>query len=257
MARASQLPLPPRTREFAMKKLVFLLLLVAVGGWHLYHRDPSIKAPTSGVKFDYVVRLTGDAGGKDRLPWLVALHGNGDTAGHFFDTALNQISVPARVVLIKGPLPYGTGKAWPWSPEDFETYGDAVHEAIVELTNRYPTAGEPVLLGFSGGGMMAWYQAARHGESYASVFAISGRLDEKQLGGTVVASDAPVYAWHGRGDSVVPVGGGKHAAKLLRASGMDVRFNEFEGGHLGIFQDVKLQITQQVERELDRAARQW
>ena len=29
--------------------------------------------------------------------------------------------MPARVVLIKGPLPYGTGKAWPWSPEDFET----------------------------------------------------------------------------------------------------------------------------------------
>lgn len=240
-----------------MKKLLFLLLLVAVGGWYLYSRDPSISAPTSGVKFDYVVRHTGDAGSKDRLPLLVALHGNGDTAAHFFDTALNQLSVPARVVLIKGPLPYGTGKAWPWSPEDFGTYGEAVHEAVDELARRHPTAGKPVLLGFSGGAMMAWYQAALHGESYSSVFAISGRLSEEQLGGAVVASDAAVHAWHGRGDSVVPVGGGKHAARMLRDAGTDVRFHEFEGGHLGIFQDVKLEVTQAVERELDRAARQW
>lgn len=240
-----------------MKKKILLLLLVAVGAWQLYTRDPSIKAPQSGVKFGYVVHVTGDAGGKDRLPMLIAMHGNGDTAGHFVETALNQISVPARVVALKGPLPHGTGDAWPWSPEDFEKYGSGVNEAINRLAERYPTAGKPVLLGFSGGAMMAFYQAARHGEDYTSVFAVSGRLNQQQLGGAIVASEATVHAWHGRGDSVVPIGGGKHAVAMLQTAGVDAQLHEFQGGHLGIFQDVKLEITQAVERELDRATREW
>jgi predicted esterase len=240
-----------------MKKKILLLLLIAVAGWQLYTRDPSIRAPMAGVKFGYVVRTTGNAGGDDRLPMLVAMHGDGDSAGHFFDTALNQISVPARVILLKGPMPHGAGDAWPWSPEDIEKYGAGVNEAIGRLTSRYPTSGKPVLLGFSGGGTMAYYQAARHGDEYASVFAISGRLDERQLGGPVVASKATVYGWHGTGDSVVPIGGGKNAVALLQTAGTNARLNEFEGGHLGIFQDVKLQITQAIERELDRAGREW
>ena len=240
-----------------MKKKLFLLLLVAVAAWQLYSRDPSIRAPEAGVKFGYVVRTTGDAGGKDRLPMLVAMHGNGDTAGHFFDTALNQLSVPARVILLKGPLSHGTGDAWPWSPEDFEKYGPGVNEAIERLSVRYPTAGDPVLVGFSGGAMMAYYQAARHGECYSGVIAVSGRLNEQQLGGAVKRSDATVLGWHGTGDSVVPIGGGKHAVAMLQHAGMDAHLYEFEGGHLGIFQDVKLEITQAIERELDRAAKDW
>jgi len=240
-----------------MKKKLLLLILVAVAGWQLYSRDPSIKAPEADVSFGYIVRISGESGGDDRLPMLIALHGNGDTAENFYETALNQVSVPARIILLKGPLPYGTGDAWPWSPEDFEKYGAGVNEAIDELSVRYPTAGDPVLVGFSGGAMMAYYQAARHGECYSSVIAVSGRLNEQQLGGAIVRSDATVLGWHGRGDSVVPIGGGKHAITMLQTAGVDAQLNEFDGGHLGIFQDVKLEITQAVERELARAATEY
>ena len=66
-----------------------------------------------------------------------------------------------------------------------------------------------------------------------------------------------MIGWHGTGDSVVPIGGGKHAVAMLQHAGVDARLHEFEGGHLGIFQDVKLEITQAIERELDRAAKDF
>lgn len=237
------------------KSLLVLLVAFAVVQW--WRQDLVVDVPGSDLEFGYIVEYTPGASKNARLPMLVALHGNGDNADHFHETALDALAMPARIILFKGPISYGTGKAWPWSPEDFAKYGDAFNGAVEQLELKYPTAGRPVLLGFSGGAMMAYYQAALHGETWSSVIAVSGRLTEEQLGGTVAVSTAVVHAYHGKSDSVVPIGGGKSAVRMLQSGGVSAELHEFDGGHLGIFKGMKAEITRAVERELEGAAAAW
>jgi len=231
-----------------MKKLLFIIL--AVGGATWWFKDPTVSVASSDVSFGYVVKYSGNAGRGDTLPMLVALHGNGDTAKHFYETALDQINVPARIILIKGPLSHGGGDAWPWTAADFARYGEPINEAIASLALKYPTVGKPVLLGFSGGGMMAYYQAIKHGDSYSYIFPVSGQLSNALLGDTSFRRGAKVYAFHGTKDNVISISGGREAINILRANGALVKLTEFDGDHHGIFTNMKTRITQAVEQKL-------
>jgi predicted esterase len=238
------------TREFTMKKLLLIFFVLASAFW--WFRESTIKVPSNDVSFGYVVKYSGHSTRHDTLPMLIALHGNGDTAKNFYETALDDISVPARIILLKGPISYGGGRAWPWSDADFAQYGKAVSQASELMADKYPTAGKPMLLGFSGGGMMAYYQAVNHGDTYSYIVAVSGQLPEARLGDEPTRPGAEVHAFHGKSDNVVALGGGKAAASLLQAKGVHVTLTEFAGGHLGIFTDMKSEITQTVDQQLER-----
>ncbi|MEC4677162.1 MAG: hypothetical protein VST69_00210, partial [Nitrospirota bacterium] len=210
----------------------------------------SIRVQSNDVSFSYIVKYSGDSGRGDALPLLVALHGNGDTADNFYDTALDQFNIPARIILIQGPIPYGRGNAWPWSPDDFKQYGTAVTEAVDALSLKYPTLGKPILFGFSGGGMMAYYQAVKHGNRYSYIFPVSGQLSKDLLGDEVFNVGAQVIAFHGLNDSIVSISGGRSAVNLLRENGADVSISEFKGGHQGIFTVMKSKITETIEEKI-------
>ena len=233
-------------------------LLVGMAVWGLLQWGGgglTLRIPSADVSFRYLVEYTGGARRHDRLPMLVALHGNGDTAENFQATALNEVSLPARLILVRGPRQYGGGQAWPRDGEEFSRYGPALHEAVTLLAAEYPTAGKPVLLGFSGGGRMAYYQAAAHGDTYAHVFPVSGRLSGDLLDTPIVAAGVEVHAYHGRRDAVVPVAGGRRAVALLREGGVRISLVEFDGGHLGIFGPMKPVITEALEARLREQAR--
>ncbi|VAX28411.1 hypothetical protein MNBD_NITROSPIRAE01-586 [hydrothermal vent metagenome] len=231
-----------------MKKILPLILVLVFAQW--WFTDPSIRVSSHEIRFKYVVKYSGNASRADDLPMLVALHGNGDTADNFYETALDQLKVPARIILFQGPIPYGRGNAWPWSPDDFSQYGKAFTEAVDALALKYPTLGRPILFGFSGGGMMAYYQALKHGDRYAYIFPVSGRLSKNLLGDEAIRIGAEVIAFHGMSDSVVSINGGKEAVALLRKSGTDVIFSEFKGGHLEIFTTMKSTITEAIEEKI-------
>ena len=231
-----------------MRKFLFIVLAFGVAGW--WFKDPTISVSNGDVSLGYVVKYSSNAGRSDTLPMLVALHGNGDTAKHFYETALDQINVPARIILIKGPLSHGTGNAWPWRPDDFAHYGKPISEAIEMLTYKYPTVGKPVLLGFSGGGMMAYYQAVKYGDTYSYIFPVSGELSNELLDDKSFRKGAKVFAYHGNSDNLVSISGGRKAVKILQEDGIAVQLTEFGGGHLGIFTDAKSDITHTVEQKL-------
>jgi len=231
-----------------MKKVVLVVALLALVKW--WYTDPTISIASNDLSFSYIVKYSGHGGSGDDLPMLVALHGNGDTTQNFYETALDQFTTPARIILLEGPFAKGSGSAWPWSAAEFSQYGSAINEAIELLAAKYPTRGKPVLLGFSGGAMMAYYQGAKHGRSYSAIFPISGKLSGDLLGAPSVQTGAKVFAFHGKSDSVISLSGGKSAVQLLREKGVSVKFVEFDSGHHGIFQDMKTTITQAVEVRL-------
>ena len=231
-----------------MKKIILAILIVGILQWWL--TDPTISTPSNNVKFSYIVKYTANGSQRDYLPMLIALHGNGDTAKNFYNTALDQLNIPARIILLKGPISHGRGSAWPWSMADFNQYGKAFNEAIELLAQKYPTVRKPLLLGFSGGGMMAYYQAIKYGNSYSYVFPVSGRLSKEILGDKLVSTGAQVIAFHGNKDSVISVQGGQQAVNILQDNGVNATLVVFDGGHHGIFTNMKARITQDIEQKI-------
>ena len=232
-----------------MKNFLIIILLLALIKW--YFTDLSISVPTNDVSFSYIVKYSGDVNKNDYLPMLVALHGNGDTAQNFYNTALNEFHVPARIILLQGPLPYDTGNAWPRYAEEFKEYGKALSEAVELLSQKYLTSGKPILLGFSGGGMMAYYQAVKHGNSYSYIFPVSGQMTKKMLGSELSEIGANIHAFHGRNDSVISIGGSKNALKILHEKGAEANLTAFDGNHHGIFTNMKRTIMLCIEEKLE------
>ena len=216
-------------------------------GWF---KDSSISVPSNDLSFSYIVKYSGGGSRSSSLPMLIALHGDGDTVDNFYETALDKISVPARIILIKGPISHECGRVWPYSIAQFEEYGKAFREAVDLLSTKYPTISKPILLGFSGGGGMAYYQAVKHGDSYTYIFPISSLLSKEKLGSTSSKPSAKVYAYHGKHDEVIPFSEGKKTFKLLKNKKVNIYFNEFETGHHGLFAEMKSEITHAVENKL-------
>jgi predicted esterase len=99
--------------------------------------------------------------------------------------------------------------------------------------------------------MMAYYQAVNYGDQYSYIFPVSGSLSYDQLGDGESSPGAQVHAYHGKSDSVVSFSGGKRAVKILNEEGVTVDLTEFKGGHHGIFNEMKLQITKVIEEKID------
>lgn len=236
-----------------MKKITIiiasLLFLVAAVRW--MDSEHTVHLTTSEIdRFSYIAKYSGNANNTDYLPMLVALHGNGDTANNFYETALNQIQKPARIILLKGPIPYHRGDAWPIDADALSVYGEAVNEAIGILVDKYPTTGKPVLLGFSGGGVMAYYQSVIYGNNYSAIIPVSGKLTEAMLEGGDANSGAIVHAYHGRNDRVISFSSGSHAVEILKNRDINIKFTAFDGGHLGLFTNAKSDITMTIEEAL-------
>jgi len=222
---------------------------------HWWYQDVAITMFDSRSNLSYVVKYSGNAKASDCLPMLIALHGDGDSANNFYEAALDQFKVPARIILFEAPILHECGRVWPYSPAQYEEHGQAFCEAVDQLAIKYATVNKPVLLGFSGGGAMAYYQAVKHGDSYSYIFPISGLLLNEQLGRGTFKSNAKVYAYHGKSDEVVPFSAAKKAVKILKKHKVCVSFTAFESGHQGMFSNMKAEITQTVEEKLDKLLR--
>ncbi len=233
-----------------MKKLIIFLLLVVALKW--WFSDPSISVPSNipaneDVKISYLVKYSGGASSGDILPMVVALHGNGDNPEHFYETALIELNEPARILLLKAPIQGGRGSYWPGHAIDFVRFGEPVNEIIELLSVKFPTKGKPILMGYSGGGMMAFYLALRHGDSYSYIIPVSGRMSTELLGEGNFRTGAKVSVFHGKSDNVVSISGGKRAVELLKEEDVEVEFTPFNGGHLGIFREMRVKINREIE----------
>lgn len=229
-----------------MKKKHFVITRIAQ--W--FSKYSTISVSSNDLSFSYIVKYSGKVSRFDHLPMLVVLHGDGDNVDDFYETALDRFKIQVRIVLIKGPILHECGDVWPFSADQYAMYGQAVSQVVDALAIKYSTVNKPILLGFSGGGAMAYYQAVKHGDSYSYIFPVSGLLYQEQLGDDSSQVNAKVYAYHGKSDTVVPFSEGKNAFKLLKKNGVSVCFTAFEGDHHAVFSEMKSEITQAVEQKI-------
>jgi phospholipase/carboxylesterase len=200
-------------------------------------RDAPLAGTSAGIAWIEIV--TGGARPGDTLPLIIGLHGLGGKPQTFLEV-LAKFPGRARIVTMEAPTPHGRGFAWFQivnhdieSEDAAKNIGEAADRlatAIIALTHERPTAGLPILTGFSQGGAMTFAVAARHPEAIAAAFPLSGWLPPALVpSGAAPPSRPPIFAFHGTADERVPFADGKGAVARLLAAGYRSELRELPG----------------------------
>jgi phospholipase/carboxylesterase len=180
-------------------------------------------------------------------PVLVLLHGYGSRPEHM-ESFADRTDLPegTRCVFPYAPHPIGDGFMW-WSlPQQL---GDlrrtsfpgmrsaraAISALLDDVQRRHSVRSDRIVLGgFSQGAMLSLDVALHDPRPLAGLVLLSGSLvDEAEWRPRVAARRGlRVYASHGTADRVLPFSEGRAMIELLREGGADVRFREFDGGHV-------------------------
>jgi phospholipase/carboxylesterase len=174
--------------------------------------------------------LVGGARPGDELPLVVALHGRGGRASAFA-RLFRDLSIPARIVALEGPHTVDHGSAWLSvrahnGPEatvvrDLAALVPVVADEIAALRREFPTRGEPIVVGFSQGGMLAYALAVHRPELVSHAVVVGGYLPDALLPRPRdPGSQAPrITALHGRWDVVIRKHRAERTAQALADRG--------------------------------------
>jgi phospholipase/carboxylesterase len=197
--------------------------------------------------------------GEPDAPLAVVLcHGFAMTAAHLAPFA-HALRLPARFYFPEGPVAaelvpgVPEGRAW-WridaqarldalahGPRDFATFeppdlaaartllGGVIDELLGSGTGRV------VLGGFSSGGMLSWDLQLREPRPLAGLVLLSATRiawrEEEPFVARAPLTGLPVFARHGRDDPDLAFAAGEALARAAAATGADVDFAAFDGGH--------------------------
>lgn len=216
-----------------------------------------------GLRYLEIVR--GDASPDETLPLVVFLHGLGDhpRAGWFA-----SFPRPARFVLPEAPTPYGRGFSWfeYRAGDDDRDQGqlgasilDAAERlagAIAQIRVDRPTAGAPIVTGFSQGGMLSYALGLHHPAGLGPIFPIAGALPEPSWPSAPVAgrSYPPISALHGMADPIVPYRAAEMMTQALSQRGFDIELQGFEGAAHTITPTMNALVERHLVAAADAAA---
>jgi len=211
----------------------------------------------------YLEVVKGGASADQKLPLVVMIHGLGDRPR---DVWVEQSGVPMRVVMPQAPEPHGDGYAWfPYRVGDNDPVQLArgvahaagqLARALELLAQGRPTAGRPIVGGFSQGGMLSYALAILHPQVLGEAYPISGMLPRPlwPAAGPVVARPLPIRAQHGDADEVVSIAPARALGKHLRALGYDMTLQEVPGVGHRITPEMSTQFGARIDEAATRAA---
>lgn len=169
---------------------------------------------------------------------LVMLHGLGDSSQGY--TWLPEaLRLPwLNYLLVNAPDPYYGGGSW----YDFERdmrpgvrrSRELLFATLDELRARGFPSEQTVLSGFSQGCVMAMEVGCRYPHRLAGVFGISGYLCEPEVlvrELSPVAREQRFVVTHGRWDPLLPIERARQHMALLKATGCQLTWHEFDKEH--------------------------
>jgi predicted peptidase len=187
--------------------------------------------------YDYQVYVPDKVRGQAKLPVILFLHGIGQRGEGGFIPAQGGANVMLKGYLEQIPaivlLPH-CRKGRYWHDAEMERM---VLESLRQTVSEFDADESRLYLtGVSMGGFGAWHIASKHPGRFAALVPICG-------GSTLIAADRytpvargvgkmPVWVFHGADDPIVPVSESRGMVAALKATGGDVRYNEYAGvGH--------------------------
>lgn len=174
---------------------------------------------------------------KEKPPVIIFLHGIRERGSGGFVPATGAAGavvrhyfaqVPAIVLLPQCRL----GSYWS-DPVMDEMVTNALAQTVADFG---ADAQRVYLIGVSMGGYGVWHFAARYPDKFAALVSVCGgssvtkgdRFDSvaRKIGAT------PAWLFHGADDSIVPVSESRQIVEALKATGGNVKYNEYAGvGH--------------------------
>ena len=215
----------PKRREF----LVGALSLGFGGLLPACSKSRKVRSSVhAGVDFKELVPLQPD----DSMPLVVAIHGLGGAPEHWVEGWM-RFPGNAHIVLPRGFHAHEEGFSWfPWSTDmkseklasDVGAAEERLWKAVAELAARRRV----VVAGFTQGAILSFVMAARHPEAIAGAFPVVGACPEALLPRNK-ARAAPLIAFHGTADDVLPIQLVRDAVKAFKEQGNEAEIREYAG----------------------------
>lgn len=199
-----------------------------------------LPLPRAG-DLEYLEVVLGGARAEDTLPMIVAIHGLGDDPRNFaglFDAFPER----ARLILPRAPDAFEDG-GWSWFPvrardrdvdslsRGIEGAADKIAASVALLQQQRPTVGQPIVTGFSQGGMLAFALAVHHPNVAGAAVPVGGWLPPPLWPAS--KGDGTAYprivALHGTADTAVYFDTTKEAVDHLAGLGFEVELKAYEG----------------------------
>jgi phospholipase/carboxylesterase len=203
----------------------------------------------------------------EKPPLLLLLHGYGANEDDLFSLApyLDErfLVASARAPVVLAPMSYAwfnlnfTPQGVVINPEEAESSRQTLRKFIGEVVEAYQCNPNAVyLMGFSQGAMMSLAVALTFPGLAAAVVAMSGRLLPQTL--TQIADKdtligLPIFAAHGRQDTVLPISHGRDTRVKLSELPVELTYREYDMGH-EISYDSLNDITEWLSEQLDRSS---
>jgi phospholipase/carboxylesterase len=217
-------------------------------------------APSRSLAFEFVELVSAGARDDERLPLVVALHGLGDRPENFAQL-FDGFEHRARFVAPHSSTEYGGGFSWfdfRRGDPDFSAPGiaraaDALSDFIVALEQKRPTAGKPIVTGFSQGGALSFAIAARHPGVVAFAIPMSGWLPPSLVPEARPEGPLPtVVVLHGTADPLIPIERGQAAVAALTKIGFSAELRPFDGERHSISPEARATLFSLLENAILR-----
>ena len=208
--------------------------------------------PPNQLPLRQLLLHTGGATPEDKLPWIVALHGLGDSPSNF-SRILQSFRARTHLFVLQAPLPRGS-RGFDWLGVSVHQGEKKVAQALAQaakliaaqlktLESLKHTQGRAIVTGFSQGGMLSFTLAALHPKLLFGAVPVAGWLPATLVPQTHVAPGKPrIVALHGEADRIIPLAPTQRSVGALSAAGYDIR--------LRTYPNVEHSIPQQVHRDM-------
>lgn len=218
---------------------------------------------------NYKVVLTGGAEADQALPMLVALHfmtGAPETSRGQYA----EFDAPARVLLPAGPYPIEGG--YSWFPEGYYELGEEEQAAFLEdaalrvaafveqASAQYPTAGLPVITGYSQGGDIVARLGLARSDIISTAMPMGARflpqwkLLEKRKTTEGAGPVKDIIIFHGGADTIVDVDNAFASARHFTGLGASTKLYVYRDTGHGYPPQMKTDFNHAVVSAMQREA---
>jgi phospholipase/carboxylesterase len=195
-------------------------------------------------------------GATEAAPLVIAIHGMGDKPDNWIDT-WKTFPQKARIALPRAFTKYGDGFSWfefrdGMTDAEFGTEVGAAEEKLWKGIAKVAGSRKVIVTGFSQGGILSFAMAARHPDTVAYAFPVSGSCPGPILPKNK-AHAAPLVAFHGTADNVLAFKWGKAAVDAFKEQGNDARLKEYPGVPHTITPQMHDDLWAEIQRALPMA----
>lgn len=187
-----------------------------------------VKSHHGGVEFKELVHKEPD----ELLPLIVPIHGLGGAPEHWVS---GWMPFPGRsnIALPRGFNKHEDGYSWfPWNPDmnDEKLAADvsAAEERLWKGIAALARGRRVMVAGFTEGAMLSFVMALRHPENIVRAFPVVGSCP-KPLIAKETAKAAPITAYHGTADDIIPITTVRENVEAIKKLGGDVVLREYAG----------------------------